>query len=66
MVMRPFCVREDVAVVVHVDLPDQAGVALAGVHEVPDHPARLVLVDPHGSGAPGGSCFSPSGPGRFP
>ena len=39
---------------VRVDLPDHAGVAPAGVHEVPDHPAGLALVDPHGPGAPAG------------
>lgn len=49
--MGPFRVQEDVAVVVHVDRPDHARVVLAGVHEVPDHPARLVLVDCHKRGA---------------
>ena len=39
---------------VRVDLPDHAWVVPAGVHEVPDHPAGLALVDPHGPGAPAG------------
>ena len=49
-VMGPFRVQADAAVFVHVDRPDHAWVVLAGVHEVPDRPARLVLVDHHRSG----------------
>ena len=47
---------------VHVDRPDHAWVFLAGVHEVADRPARLVLVDRHRSGVLAGFPGQLSGP----
>ena len=55
--MGPFRVQADAAVFVHMDRPDHAWVVPAGVHEVPDRPARLVLVDRHRSGP----TFRPAG-----